>query len=75
MAKRQNKSWVPSYRADQDKAVRSARHHVSGLASAAQHAAESWTTDQLRNRLADARHHLELAEATVARYEEEQEAA
>lgn len=70
MAKRQNKTWAPSWKQDREKGVRAVQHNLSRIANEAQRGAEAWSVDEARARLETIRADLEEAEATLERYRE-----
>jgi hypothetical protein len=74
MAKRQTKSWAPSWREEQHKGVRAIKHNLTGIVNAAQTTAEAWTVESARMGLDEIRARLEEAEASLSRYEERQAA-
>ena len=70
MAKRQNKTWAPSWRVDREKGVRAVQHNFSQMAQAAQRGGDAWSVEEAAIRLSEIRASLEEAEAKLERYKE-----
>ena len=74
MAKRQNKTWAPSWREDREKGARSVQHHFGRIVNLAQRGGEAWRTQDAADALAEIRATLEEAEAALQRYQEREAA-
>jgi hypothetical protein len=70
VAKRNNKTWAPSWREDREKGVRAVQHNFTRMVNAAQRGGSAWNVEQAAAELAEVRAALEEAEATLERYKE-----
>jgi hypothetical protein len=74
MAKRQNKSWSPSWRLEQERGARAVQHQFSRIVNSAQQGANAWTVEQAAMYVAEVKASVEEAEAVLQRYQEREAA-